>query len=28
MYWTAVCIGSIQSVVQSVVKPYCAPACA
>src|SRR5664280_1561429 len=28
MYWTAVCIGSIASVVQSVVKPYWAPACA
>src|ERR1035437_4733871 len=26
MYWTAVCMGSIAMVVQSVAKPYCAPA--
>jgi hypothetical protein len=26
MYWTAVIIGSMASVVQSVAKPYCAPA--
>jgi len=26
MYWTATCIGSIATVVQSVVKPYWAPA--
>src|ERR1700690_1305230 len=28
MYWTAVIIGSIATVVQSVAKPYWAPACA
>jgi len=28
MYWTAVTIGSIASVIQSVAKPCCAPACA
>jgi len=26
MYWAAVIIGSITTVVQSVAKPYCAPA--
>jgi hypothetical protein len=28
MYWAAVIIGSITTVVQNVAKPYCAPACA